>query len=91
MEAHITNRKELAIVESDDDVDSMFEGAMSGLERLTIIGELMDALTHFDMDKPVTVGAFPGYTVRDAMAEMLEHQKHHLDDLRAALHAHPER
>jgi len=24
------------------------------------------------------------------MAEMLEHQKHHLDDLRAALHAHPE-
>ena len=53
--------------------------------------QLVDALTDLDMDKPVTVGAFPGYTVRDAMAEMLDHQKHHLDDLRAALHAHPER
>ena len=53
--------------------------------------QLVDALTDLDMDKPVTVGAFPGYTVRDAMAEMLEHQTHHLDDLRAALHAHPER
>ena len=53
--------------------------------------QLVDALTDLDMDKPVTVGAFPGYTVRNAMAEMLEHQTHHLDDLRAALHAHPER
>jgi hypothetical protein len=42
------------------------------------------------MDRKVTIGAYPGHTLRDAMAEMLEHQKHHLDDLRASLHAHPE-
>jgi len=52
--------------------------------------QLVDALSDLDMQKKVTVGAFPGYTLRDAMAEMLEHQKHHLDDLRASLHAHPE-
>ena len=52
--------------------------------------QLVEALTELDLDRKVTIGAYPGYTVRDAMAEMLEHQKHHLDDLRAALHAHPE-
>ena len=52
--------------------------------------QLVDALSDLDMEKKVTVGAFPGYTLRDAMAEMLDHQRHHLDDLRAALHAHPE-
>jgi uncharacterized protein (TIGR03083 family) len=48
---------------------------------------LVDVLTDLDLDKKVTVGAFPGYTVRDAMAKMLEHQQHHLDDLRAMLHS----
>ncbi len=52
--------------------------------------QLVDVLTDIDLDKQVTIGAYPGYRVRDAMAEMLEHQRHHLDDLRAALHAHPE-
>ena len=52
--------------------------------------QLVDALSDLDMQKEVRVGAFPGYTLRDAMAKMLEHQKHHLDDLRASLHAHPE-
>src|SRR5712692_711997 len=51
---------------------------------------LVDVLSDLDLEKKVTVGAFPGYTLRDTMAEMLEHQKHHLDDLRASLHAHPE-
>jgi uncharacterized protein (TIGR03083 family) len=48
--------------------------------------QLVDVLSDLDLEKKVTVGAFPGYTVRDAMAEMLAHQKHHLDDLRASLH-----
>ncbi len=52
--------------------------------------QLVDVLSDLDLEKKVTVGALPGYTLRDAMAEMLEHQKHHLDDLRASLHAHPE-
>ena len=53
--------------------------------------QVVDVLTDVDLNKKVTIGAYPGYALRDAMAEMLEHQKHHLDDLRAALHAHPER
>lgn len=52
--------------------------------------KLVDVLTDLDMDKKVTIGAYPGYALRDAMAEMLEHQKHHLEDLRASLHKHPE-
>ena len=51
--------------------------------------QLVDVLSDLDMEKKVTVGALPGYTVRDAMAEMLDHQKQHLDDLRASLHKHP--
>ena len=52
--------------------------------------QVVEELSDLDLEKKVTVGAFPGYTLRDAMAEMLEHQKHHLDDLRAALHKHPD-
>ena len=52
--------------------------------------QLVDVLSDLDLEKKVTIGAFLGYTLRDAMAEMLEHQKQHLDDLRASLHAHPE-
>jgi uncharacterized protein (TIGR03083 family) len=52
--------------------------------------ELVDALTDVDLGKKVTIGAYPGYALGNAMAEMLEHQRHHLDDLRQSLHAHPE-
>lgn len=51
--------------------------------------QVVEALTDIDVHKTVTVGAFPGYTIAGAMAEMLEHQRHHLDDLRASLHRHP--
>ena len=51
--------------------------------------QLIEALTDIDLEKKVTVGAYPGYSVGDAMADMLEHQRHHLEDLRRALHAHP--
>ncbi len=50
---------------------------------------LVDVLTDIDLTKPVTIGAYPGYKLGEAMAEMLEHQRKHLEDLRAALHAHP--
>lgn len=51
---------------------------------------LVEALTDIDLGRKVTIGAYPGYTLGQAMAEMLEHQRKHLDDLRQALHAHPE-
>lgn len=52
--------------------------------------QVVEALTDADLSKKVTAGAFPDYTIAAAMAEMLEHQRHHLDDLRASLHKHPE-
>jgi hypothetical protein len=55
MDTDITNRIESAIVDSDDHIDSTFEGAMSGLERLNIIGELMDALALVTMGGRVHV------------------------------------
>lgn len=51
---------------------------------------LVEVLTDLDLDKKVTIGAYPDYPVGNAMAEMLEHQRHHLDDLRASLHKHPQ-
>ena len=51
---------------------------------------LVEALSDVDLSKKVTIGAYPGYSLGDAMAEMLEHQRHHLEDLRSSLHAHPE-
>ena len=51
---------------------------------------LVDTLPDMDLTRPVTVGEFAGRPLREAMAEMLDHQRHHLDDLRASLHAHPE-
>ena len=51
--------------------------------------QLVEVLTDTDLEKKVTLGAYPGYSVGDAMAEMLEHQRQHLEDLRRALHAHP--
>ena len=49
---------------------------------------LVDVLTDLDLDKPVTIGAYPGHKLGEAMALMLEHQRKHFEDLRAALHAH---
>jgi uncharacterized protein (TIGR03083 family) len=51
---------------------------------------VVEALTDVDLTKKVTIGAYPGYSLGEAMAEMLEHQRHHLEDLRSSLHAHPE-
>jgi len=51
---------------------------------------LVDVLTDVDLNRKASIGPYSGSTLRDAMAEMLEHQKRHLDDLRASLHKHPE-
>ena len=51
---------------------------------------LIETLADMDLSRPVTIGRYPGQPVGEVMAEMLSHQRHHLDDLRAALHAHPE-
>jgi uncharacterized protein (TIGR03083 family) len=51
---------------------------------------LIEVLTGTDLSKPVTIGPYATETLGHAMAEMLDHQRKHLDDLRTALHAHPE-
>jgi mycothiol maleylpyruvate isomerase-like protein len=66
------------------DSQEMFNEFDSGTTRL------VEALTDMELDKPVTIGAYAGLPLGQAMAQMLEHQRHHLDDLRRALHAHPE-
>jgi uncharacterized protein (TIGR03083 family) len=51
---------------------------------------LVDLLSDIDLSKPVTIGRYPEDPLGEAMAKMLEHQRGHLEDLRTALHAHPE-
>jgi len=51
---------------------------------------LVEALSDLDLHRPVTTGTFAGLPAGEAMANMLKHQRKHLDDLRAALHAHPD-
>ena len=51
---------------------------------------LVEALSGMDLKKGVTIGPYVGMPLGDAMAEMLDHQRRHLDDLRTALHKHPE-
>jgi uncharacterized protein (TIGR03083 family) len=51
---------------------------------------LVETLTDMDLKRPVRIGPYDGMPLGEAMAEMLDHQRHHLDDLRAALHRHPE-
>jgi uncharacterized protein (TIGR03083 family) len=51
----------------------------SGTTRLVMV--LSDA----NLDAPVTVGPFAGLALGETMAEMLEHQRHHLSDLEKAL------
>jgi hypothetical protein len=52
---------------------------------------LVEALTGMDLKQAVTVGPYVGRPLGEAMAEMLDHQRNHMEDLRAALHQHPEK
>jgi uncharacterized protein (TIGR03083 family) len=68
---------------ADKDTQELLEEFDAGTTRL------VDLLADVDLSKPVTIGAYPGYKLGEAMAAMLEHQRKHLEDLRAALHARP--
>jgi uncharacterized protein (TIGR03083 family) len=68
---------------ADKDTQELLDEFDMGTTRL------VDALTDIDLSKPVTIGAYPGDKLGEAMAAMLEHQRKHLEDLRAGLHAHP--
>ncbi len=71
--SQVRRRKE----SSDQDLLNEFD---TGTTRL------VETLTGMDLKQPVTVGPYVGMPLGEAMAEMLDHQRHHLDDLRAALH-----
>jgi uncharacterized protein (TIGR03083 family) len=51
----------------------------AGTTRLVMV------LEDLKLDAPVTVGPYAGSTLSETMAEMLEHQRHHLSDLEQAL------
>lgn len=46
---------------------------------------LVTVLSDLKVDTPVTIGPYSGISLGEAMAEMLEHQRHHLSDLQGAL------
>jgi uncharacterized protein (TIGR03083 family) len=46
---------------------------------------LVTVLSDLRLDTPVTVGPYAGVSLGEAMAKMLEHQRHHLSDLEGAL------
>ena len=61
-------------------------------EAQELIGEydagtkrLVEALYDSTLDARVTIGAYAGDSLGDAMAKMLEHQRGHLSDLKLAL------
>jgi len=69
---------------ADTDVQDLLDEFDAGTTRL------VDLLNDIDLSRKVTIGAYPGYSLGEAMAEMLEHQQQHLADLRQSLHAHLE-
>jgi hypothetical protein len=46
---------------------------------------LVAALSDLTLDTTVTIGPHAGMSLGESMAEMLEHQRHHLSDLEGAL------
>jgi hypothetical protein len=46
---------------------------------------LVGVLSELKLDTPVTIGPYTGVSLGEAMAEMLEHQRNHLSDLKLAL------
>jgi hypothetical protein len=42
-------------------------------------------LADLSVDTPIAIGPYAGVSLGEAMAKMLEHQRHHLSDLRKAL------
>jgi len=64
---------------ADRDAQELIDEYDSGTTRLVMV------LGHAALDTPVTIGPYAGVSLGEAMAEMLEHQRHHLSDLKKAL------
>jgi uncharacterized protein (TIGR03083 family) len=64
---------------ADKEAQELMDEYDAGTTRLVMV------LSDLTMDTPVTIGPYTGVSLGEAMAEMLEHQRHHLSDLKAAL------
>jgi uncharacterized protein (TIGR03083 family) len=64
---------------ADKQAQDLIDEYDAGTTRLVMV------LADLSMDTTVTIGPYAGVSLGEAMAEMLEHQRHHLSDLREAL------
>jgi uncharacterized protein (TIGR03083 family) len=64
---------------ADKDAQELVDEYDAGTTRLVMV--LEDAR----LDTPVSIGPFAGDSLGETMAKMLEHQRHHLSDLKEAL------
>jgi uncharacterized protein (TIGR03083 family) len=64
---------------ADKDAQELIDEYDAGTTRLVMV--LGDA----KLDTPVTIGPYAGVSLGETMAGMLEHQRHHLSDLKEAL------
>lgn len=64
---------------ADKQAQELVDEYDAGTTRLVMV------LSDSNLDAPVTVGPYAGLALGETMAEMLEHQRHHLSDLEKAL------
>jgi uncharacterized protein (TIGR03083 family) len=64
---------------SDKQPQELIDEYDAGTTRLVMV------LADLSVDTPVAIGPYAGVSLGEAMAKMLEHQRHHLSDLRKAL------
>ncbi len=64
---------------ADREAQELIDEYDAGTTRLVMV------LSDLSLETPVTIGPYAGVSLGEAMAEMLEHQRHHLSDLKAAL------
>ena len=64
---------------ADKEAQELIDEYDAGTERL------VEALSDSTLDSRVTIGPYTGDSLGEAMAEMLEHQRRHLSDLKLAL------
>jgi uncharacterized protein (TIGR03083 family) len=64
---------------SDKQPQELIDEYDAGTTRLVMV------LADLSVDTPIAIGPYAGVSLGEAMAKMLEHQRHHLSDLRKAL------
>ena len=64
---------------SDKQPQELIDEYDAGTTRLVMV------LADLSVDTPTAIGPYAGESLGEAMAKMLEHQRHHLSDLRKAL------